>query len=73
MVRDEAMRDALMTEIITWQIEGNPADVNGDGSVDGGDLALVLGYWGSSAAGPDINGDGIVDGMDIAIVLGNWG
>jgi hypothetical protein len=72
MVRDEAMRDALMTETYTWQIQGNPADINGDGVINGADLSIVLGFWGSAAPGPDINNDGIVDGADIALVLGSW-
>ena len=50
----------------------NIADINGDGIVNGADLARVLGAWGTSAAGGDLNGDGIVDGADLAIVLANW-
>jgi hypothetical protein len=50
----------------------NIADINGDGVVDGADLARVLGAWGTSASGGDINGDGIVDGADLALVLANW-
>lgn len=50
-----------------------PGDVNGDGVVDGIDIALVLGSWGPclGCAG-DLNDDGVVDGADLAIVLGNW-
>ncbi len=50
-------------------------DVTRNGSVDGVDLAAVLGAWGGSGgkAGADINGDGLVDGADLAYVLGNWG
>ena len=50
-----------------------PGDVNGDGVVDGFDLARVLGAWGSNSPDADINGDGIVDGADVALVLANWG
>lgn len=50
-----------------------PGDVNGDGIVDGADLARVLGAWGTNAAGADLNGDGTVNGADLAIVLANWG
>jgi len=47
-------------------------DLNGDGIVNGADLAAMLGSWG--AAGPaDLNGDGIVNGADLALLLGNWG
>lgn len=48
------------------------ADINGDGVVDGQDLARLLGAWGSSAGGGDLNGDGTVDGKDLAILLGEW-
>jgi hypothetical protein len=49
-----------------------PADLNGDGVVNGADLAILLGQWGGS--GPaDLNGDGVVNGADLAILLGEWG
>lgn len=48
-------------------------DLNGDGAVDGTDLAILLGAWGSCAGcTADINDDGVVDGSDLAIVLGGW-
>lgn len=62
------------------QIDRMPrfADVNNDGTVDGGDLALLLGAWGDcpTPGGPctgDLNGDGVVDGGDLALLLGSWG
>ena len=48
-------------------------DLNDDDIVDGGDISLVLGYWGSANPTYDINEDGIIDGADLAIVLGEWG
>ena len=53
-----------------------PADISGNGSVDGVDLAAVLGAWGTASggkAGSDIDGDGVVGGTDLALVLGSWG
>lgn len=48
-------------------------DVNGDGTVDGFDLALVLGAWGPcDDCAEDLNGDGVVNEIDIAIVLEEW-
>ncbi|MBX3355004.1 MAG: hypothetical protein KF724_04825 [Phycisphaeraceae bacterium] len=49
-------------------------DLNGDGVVNGADLAILLGLWGPAGAGTcaDLNGDGIVDGADLAILLGAW-
>lgn len=46
-------------------------DLNGDGCVDGADLAIVLGCWGGACG--DLNGDGNSDGADLATVLGAWG
>jgi hypothetical protein len=46
-------------------------DLNGDGQVDGADLTILLGAWGT--AGADLNGDGTVDGADLTILLGGWG
>jgi len=52
---------------------GVPGDVNGDGLVNGADLAMILGSWGACPGCPaDVTGDGVVNGADIAIVLGNW-
>lgn len=48
------------------------ADVNNDGTVNGGDLASVLAQWGTSGDA-DVDGSGTVDGVDLAIVLGGWG
>lgn len=45
-------------------------DLNQDGFVNGVDLAIVLGAWGTPDI--DLNGDGTTDGADLAIVLGNW-
>lgn len=51
-----------------------PADLNGDGVVDGADLGLLLGTWGSTGAAPaDLDGDGTVDGADLGLLLGAWG
>lgn len=49
-----------------------PADLNADGTVDGVDLAQVLGAWGSASPDQDLNDDGIVDGADLAVILGGW-
>ncbi len=49
----------------------NPADINGDGIVNGIDLANLLGNWGGTGTG-DINNDGFVDGPDLAVLLAAW-
>lgn len=53
-----------------------PGDLNGDGSVNGVDLAALLGNWGPCGGGDcigDIDLDGFVGGTDLAIMLGSWG
>lgn len=49
----------------------NPADLNGDGSVNGLDLTMLLSNWGGSGQG-DTNGDGAVNGLDLAVILASW-
>jgi len=51
----------------------NPADLNNDGAVNGADLTILLGAWGSSNAAYDLDGSGTVSGGDLAILLGSWG
>jgi len=48
-----------------------PGDLDGNGVVNGSDLALVLAFWGTDEG--DITGDGTTDGADMSIVLANWG
>ncbi|MBM4110913.1 MAG: hypothetical protein FJ254_06085 [Phycisphaerae bacterium] len=48
-----------------------PSDLNGDGIVDGGDLGMLLGGWGTATG--DLDNNGVVDGADLGIMLGAWG
>lgn len=49
-------------------------DVDGDGTVDTSDLAIMLGTWGPREGCPaDIFADGDVNAGDLAILLGTWG
>jgi hypothetical protein len=50
-------------------IEG---DFNADGVVDGIDLGLILGAWGTNVPDYDLNNDGVVGGYELAFVLGLW-
>ena len=50
-----------------------PADINGDGVVNGADLTDVLGFWGTNDSVVDLDNDGVVDGNDLTIILGSWG
>ena len=48
-------------------------DFNGDGEVDGIDLAQLLGSWYSTNAPTyDLDGSGKVDGGDLTILLAAW-
>jgi hypothetical protein len=49
-------------------------DLNGDSTVDGADLGLLLGSWGACEnCAADVNNDAVVDGADLGRVLGDWG
>jgi hypothetical protein len=50
---------------------GDP-DINGDGIIDGRDLALVLSAWGTPSKTADLNNDGIVNGLDLTLLLESW-
>jgi hypothetical protein len=50
-----------------------PADVTGDGLVDGSDLAAILNTWGPGAGQGDVDDNGIVDSSDLSVLLGSWG
>ncbi len=49
----------------------SPYDLNGDGSVNAADLAIMLAAWGSTGPG-DFNGDGSVGPADLSVLLGSW-
>ncbi|HMN95823.1 MAG TPA: hypothetical protein PKC43_11930 [Phycisphaerales bacterium] len=72
---DPGAGNAVFPEADGCDCPGTPVpcvgDLNGDGVVDGADLGLLAGGWGTAAG--DLNGDGIVDGADLGILLGNWG
>jgi hypothetical protein len=48
------------------------SDLDGNDSVDGADMAILLGQWGGVGSG-DIDGTGAVDAADLGILLGAWG
>jgi len=76
--RDESIPGAASTPVtvlLAATVTGAPpvpADLNGDGTVDGNDLGILLAAWGGR--GPaDLNGDGTVDGNDLGMLLAAWG
>ena len=50
----------------------NRYDVNDDGRVDGADLGIMLGAWGTSSPRYDFNRDGTINGADLGGLLGAW-
>ncbi len=50
----------------------DPEDLDASGTVDGADLGMLLGGWGTSGVG-DIDASGVVDGADLGRLLGAWG
>ena len=50
-----------------------PADLNGDGLVNGADLGIMLAAWGTADEVADLNGSGSVDGADLGLLLAAWG
>ncbi|MCH8824865.1 MAG: DUF1929 domain-containing protein [Planctomycetes bacterium] len=60
-------------------VQGNAADLNGDGVVDTLDLLLLFAQWGTCDNPPpagcpaDINCDGMVNVQDLLALFANWG
>jgi len=71
----QSLVEAAVDDVVVVGYSCTPVivgDLNGDGTVNGADLALLLGNWGNAGVG-DLNGDGTVNGADLALLLGNWG
>ena len=52
-----------------------PADINGDGFVDGADAGILISNWGMEGLGfaqGNLNGDNFIDGADAGILIANW-
>jgi hypothetical protein len=68
----------LLLNALAWATEspcaaGLCGDINGDGSVNASDLAILLGAWGGPSPSADLDASGTVDASDLAILLGAWG
>ncbi len=50
----------------------HPCDLDSNGIVDGADLGLLLGAFGSAGPLGDVNQDQTVDGADLGMLLGAW-
>ncbi|MEE2972373.1 MAG: FG-GAP-like repeat-containing protein [Planctomycetota bacterium] len=63
--------DAFRVERIECEDAGCPEDLNGDGTVDGADMGLLIAAWGTPGA--DIDGDGTTNGADMGLLIAAWG
>lgn len=60
---------------VVLKVVPNFGDINADGAIDSGDLALMLAAWGTCEVDPcpaDISGDGVISSADLAILLSAW-
>jgi choice-of-anchor B domain-containing protein len=69
----EGAVDAFSVETILCGDGPLPADLNGDGLINGADLSILLAAWGTDDPIADLSGDGIVGGPDLAELLAAWG
>jgi 1,4-alpha-glucan branching enzyme len=51
----------------------NPADIDGNGTVNAADLSALLSAWGTSNDAADLNNNGTVEAADLSILLSQWG
>ena len=67
------LHDIAVNQTLTLTPESSDciSDLDGSGSVNAADLALLLGGWGSGSY--DLNDDGETNAADLAILLGAWG
>lgn len=47
-------------------------DLDHDGTIGPGDLAILLQAWGAASGPEDLDGDGVVGPRDLVLILGGW-
>ena len=71
----DASGNIVESPVKTFAVPGScgiPGDFDGNGTIDGADLATLLNNWGTGGV-TDLNGDGTTDAADMAILLNNFG
>jgi glycerol uptake facilitator-like aquaporin len=48
------------------------ADVDCDGEIGAGDVAILLSLWGLHTPTGDLNGDCVIDARDLGLLLAAW-
>jgi hypothetical protein len=70
----DAIGSTIELDDVVLAFAPSPADLNGDGRVDGNDLGQLLAGWGPCAACPaDLDSNGAIDGNDLGRLLADWG
>jgi probable HAF family extracellular repeat protein len=72
------MVNGLFRAVVLAAVAQLVGDLDGNGTVDGADLGLLLAAWGDCPDGgpelclADLDGNGSVDGADLGLLLGAW-
>jgi len=69
---DEAYNVLMYVSNFEKAVNNCPQDLDGNGVVGAGDLAILVGTWGQVGGPADFNGNG-VGPDDLALVIGAWG
>jgi hypothetical protein len=69
---DEWYIDNIQLESVVGGSLCGVYDLTGNGRINAGDLAVLIGQWGESGTSADFNGDG-VGADDLARIIGGWG
>lgn len=72
-VVDDGGTGRALAVLLAGPITACPGDLDGNGSVDVGDLLAVIGAWGESGVPEDLDGSGTVDVADLLELIGTWG
>ena len=71
LIHDPVDGEVAIDDLFFGQIDPHQPDLNADGIVDGADVGILLGAWGTSGPG-DLNEDGMVNGADLGLMLASW-
>ena len=70
----DAPGEASLLREIDGVLDSCEGDINSDCTVDGGDLGILLGAWGTTGRNKsDLNGDGTTSGADLGLLIAAWG
>ena len=66
---DQGWKDQVDAHLLFRKL----GDTNGDGSINGGDLAMLLATWGQQDPTMSLDAVDLIDGRDLSVLLANWG